>query len=261
MPYVDGLLATDERIIRRERQHWLWPILEALKGVLLLIVAALGFGLAWWIGGTLGQILGWLALAIFVVGFAWLFWAVLRWQNEEYVITSRRVIQAGGVLNKEASDSSLDKINDAQITVPLVGRILGFGDLDIMTASESGIERFRLLRDPVAFKRSMMDAKRDLEYDLARPRMPAPPIRTDGATSPPLQRTDGDTAAIATSPAMAAPAAVAPPRTADTAADRAAGGSPDEVTRTLGALADLRDRGAITPEEYEAKKRDLLSRL
>ena len=37
--------------------------------------------------------------------------------------------------------------------------------------------------------------------------------------------------------------------------------SADEVTRTLSSLADLRDRGAITPEEYEAKKADLLGRL
>ena len=37
--------------------------------------------------------------------------------------------------------------------------------------------------------------------------------------------------------------------------------SPDEVTRTLNNLADLRDRGAITAEEYEAKKAELLSRL
>ena len=29
----------------------------------------------------------------------------------------------------------------------------------------------------------------------------------------------------------------------------------------LASLADLRDRGAITTEEYEAKKADLLSRL
>jgi len=35
----------------------------------------------------------------------------------------------------------------------------------------------------------------------------------------------------------------------------------DEVTRTLGNLADLRDRGAISAEEYEAKKADLLRRL
>jgi hypothetical protein len=35
----------------------------------------------------------------------------------------------------------------------------------------------------------------------------------------------------------------------------------DEITKALGDLADLRDRGAITPEEYEAKKADLLERL
>jgi hypothetical protein len=35
----------------------------------------------------------------------------------------------------------------------------------------------------------------------------------------------------------------------------------DEVTRSLASLADLRDRGAITPEEFEAKKSELLARL
>ena len=90
--------------------------------------------------------------------------------------------------------------------------------------------------------------------------MPAPPIRSDGTSAAPLQRTDGETAPVA------APSAVAAPRAAETAvegagSDRPVGGSSDEVTRTLGALADLRDRGAITPEEYEAKKRELLARL
>jgi uncharacterized membrane protein len=279
VPYVDGLLATDERIVRRERQHWLWPILEALKGVGLLVAAAVGFSLAWVVGGPLGQLLGWLALVVFVVGFVWLFWAVVRWQNEEYVISTRRVIHASGVLNKEASDSSLEMINDAQIVVPLVGRILGFGHLEIMTASEAGIDHLRMLRDPVAFKRAMLDAKHDLEYERGRPRMPAPPIRTDGTAGPasvaagsPYRApaavaapsaaggTEGSTAPIA--PATAMPAAAAP---SAAAGGGSGGGRPadsgEDVTRTLGALADLRDRGAITDEEYEAKKRELLDRL
>jgi hypothetical protein len=37
--------------------------------------------------------------------------------------------------------------------------------------------------------------------------------------------------------------------------------SADEITKALGDLADLRDRGAISPEDYEAKKQDLLGRL
>jgi hypothetical protein len=37
--------------------------------------------------------------------------------------------------------------------------------------------------------------------------------------------------------------------------------SADDVTATLGRLADLRDRGAISVVEYEAKKAELLGRL
>jgi uncharacterized small protein (DUF1192 family) len=37
--------------------------------------------------------------------------------------------------------------------------------------------------------------------------------------------------------------------------------TPDEVTRTLAGLADLRERGAITDDEYERKKAELLARL
>ena len=57
----------------------------------------------------------------------------------------------------------------------------------------------------------------------------------------------------------ALPAAAAPAGATPTAAGR--GADPDEVTRTLASLADLRDRGAISAEEYEAKKTDLLGRL
>jgi hypothetical protein len=35
----------------------------------------------------------------------------------------------------------------------------------------------------------------------------------------------------------------------------------DDVTATLAKLADLRDKGAITPADYEAKKAELLGRL
>ena len=47
-----------------------------------------------------------------------------------------------------------------------------------------------------------------------------------------------------------------PPRRAGPAASDA-----DEVTDTLSRLADLRDRGAISADDYEAKKAELLGRL
>ena len=45
------------------------------------------------------------------------------------------------------------------------------------------------------------------------------------------------------------------------AAGRARESPADELGATLESLAGLRDKGLITPEEYEAKKRDLLERM
>ncbi len=98
-----------------------------------------------------------------------------------------------------------------------------------------------MLVDANDFKQAMLDAKYELEMEFARPSMPSAPLRAPSASSGPT----------ATGPAPAAPADPAAPRSM----------SPDEVTRTLDRLADLRDRGAISEAEYEAKKAELLGRL
>ena len=164
MSYVDGLLTSDERIVRRERQHWLWPVLEARWAVLALGIWFLSFLASAWladdgISAPFSTATAWIALVAFVVGVVWLVRSILVWRFEEYVVTSHRAIQAGGVLNKHASDTGLEKINDADIVQPLIGRLLGFGDLEVMTASETGIDRFRVLSDPIDFKKAMLEAK------------------------------------------------------------------------------------------------------
>jgi len=68
-------------------------------------------------------------------------------------------------------------------------------------------------------------------------------------------------APAATAPTPAAPAptpapvAAAPARVAPTQAEAAA------VVEQIKQIASLRDAGAITPEEFEAKKKELLSRI
>ena len=240
MPYLDNLLASGEQPLRREHQHWFVIVADAryaiyawIGAVVLLVlnnVVLSGSNL-----GGLQSIVGWIVLALVVGGLLYFGWQVLRWQNEEFIVTSRRVLQTEGVVNKRVVDSSLEKINDAILSQSVFGRIFGFGDLEILTASESGISRLRMLRQADDFKRTMLDAKHELELELsgARP-MPSPAIRAAMPSQAPP------------------PAASAPPQTAMSA---------DDVTRTLANLADLRDRGAINADDYEAKKADLLKRL
>jgi uncharacterized membrane protein YdbT with pleckstrin-like domain len=247
MSYADGLLADGETIVRREHQHWIFPFYIAGKWVLIaVIVAVVGFLLSQFVfrsndtTGIIGTTIGFIdqviwiatiiALAIAVIGFVW---SVIQWQTQEYVLTDHRVLHVHGVINKQSGDSSLENVTDAQINVPWLGRILGFGDLIVMTASEAGINNLRALTEPIEFKKSMMETKTERMILLNTPRS-APQAAAAPAPTP--------APAPAPTPAPAAPSA-------------------DDVTKTLASLATLRDSGAITPEEYEAKKTELLSRI
>jgi uncharacterized membrane protein YdbT with pleckstrin-like domain len=157
----------------------------------------------------------------------WLFWGFLVWNNRRYLITSHRVIQIEGIFNKNVLDSSLEKVNDIRMTQSVMGRLLGYGDVEILTASEMGENLIRRVARPVAFKTTILDQK-DKLGDMDR-------FETHAARALP--------------PEPAAPAA--PPTPAEK----------PSVTDLIEELAALRDKGIITPEEFEAKKADLLARM
>src|SRR4029077_1220655 len=144
MSYLDNVLGTGEDVLRKEHQHPFVLVANAVYAFLAWIVAALLLWLtsgldAGGVSGFIRSAAGFAVLVLIVGGVIWFFWQILVWQNEEYVITNRRVLQAGGVLNKQVVDSSLEKINDAILRVSVFGRMFGFGDLEILTASEAGI--------------------------------------------------------------------------------------------------------------------------
>jgi Bacterial PH domain/Short C-terminal domain len=255
MSYADGLLSTGERIVRRTKQHpfiFIWGARWAILAIVIaFFVGLFGSGLGQdAASGAVKSVLNVVVLVLFFGGIAVAIWTGLRYMNQEYVLTNRRVIQVEGVLNRNSTDSSLEKINDAVLSQSFFGRMFDFGDLTVLTASEAGIDAMKMLRSPIAFKKAMLDAKHEYEVGMEREGWaPSPPIR-EGSTAPAPAAAGGIAAAPGATPAPAVP--VAPP---------APKANPDEVTRTLASLADLRDRGAITPEEYETKKADLLSRL
>jgi hypothetical protein len=261
MSYADTLMSTGETIRLRERQHWfilLWAgryaILAVVGGfVLVLLANALDPS---GVTGTIRTIAGFIFAVLLIVGILNFIWVALTYRSNEYVLTNRRVMQVGGVVNKHSTDSSLEKINDAALTQSVFGRIFGFGDLDVLTASEAGIERFRMIHDPVTFKTTMLDVKHEYELEMSRGPVPSsPPLRATPEPREPEVAGDETSSVAIPAEANAVAAAQAP------AAPPAATMSADDVTRTLASLADLRDRGAISPEDYEQKKADLLGRI
>ena len=241
--YADTLLADGERITMRTRQHWLATIIDARYPWLIFIASVVVLLLSQNLDpGLFRDLVGYLVLAGFVVSIAWLIRVYWNWFSQDYLVTNRRVLKVEGIFNKHSADSSLEKVNDAVLDQSVIGRMLNYGDLDILTAADTAIDHYKMLNRAPEFKREMLNQKHELEGEYSRP------------TSPPLR--------AAAAPGPSAPAAPAGPTAPSQAsAAPATPMTPDEVTRTLAGLADLRDRGAITDAEYERKKAELLARL
>jgi hypothetical protein len=278
MSYARNLLSRGEEIVFETRQHWFAVFAQvwifALVAVLALAV------LIWAAGSNLGnvgqvvQIVAFLVLLGSLVRIGLVIWA---WQNQEYLVTTRRVIKAEGILNKAMGDSSLEKINDALLSQSWLGRIFGYGHLDILTAAEEpgAVEDFPMMADAVAFKIAMMNQKELLERpDLARPatqRPAPPPIMQRAEALPP--RAGSDRVQVAHPPAAppqndtagtegrSTQGGTAVPEMSPSGSAASAKATGEELAATLERLVGLRDRGLITPEEYEAKKRDILERM
>lgn len=356
MGYTDSLLADGEAVARRSRQHWLALLLESRAAIAVWVLAALLFAASVLFGfgaqdAQISNVIGIIVLVLVVLGLLLFAYRWLQWINQSYLITNRRILKVEGIVNKKSADSSLEKINDLRLEENLIGRMLGYGDLDIITAADTAIDRFRMLKDAKEFKRVMLDQKHRLESgeDI---RLPGPPLMAaqpareperqepapaeDASPSTPAWQTtpqeptrrpapqelswqpspespstamdtpsyaagsaeeaasatwqpsdatdpaDDETRSVPTAGAGAAggaggagtgesaaaetmstglPADAAATETGQTAGGAGGGGDAQQITQTLTRLADLRDRGAITSEEYEAKKADLLSRL
>ncbi|HZY41065.1 MAG TPA: PH domain-containing protein [Anaerolineae bacterium] len=233
MGYVESLMGKNEQIIVIERQHWTTLLMSFLVNLFLVAVIVV-------LWAVLGNYVdpknpGFLPVVRSILLFALLFpvgrfgWGFIQWEAEQYLVTSRRVMQTEGIVNKKTTDSSLEKVNDIILTQSFLGRILGYGDLEIITGSDIGINLLKRLANPVKFKTALLDAKASMhDPDILSPHELAPVPMAGGLL--------GD------KPKGAA--------TAD-----------DDPLKQIAELDNLRKSGAISDAEYQSAKARLLSKL
>jgi len=176
---------------------------------------------------TLGDAWDPFKLFMAVVVLATLGWFVeryIRWISTHFVLTSDRVIYRSGVIAKRGIEIPLERINTIFFHQRIFERMLGLGDLEIESASKDGAQRFDDIKNPSAVQNEIYQQMESNEIKQAG--------RISGAIN------------FAGMQPSAAPAAPAP-----------------NIPEQIAALAALRDQGHITPEEFEAKKAELLGRM
>ncbi|MCI0447882.1 PH domain-containing protein, partial [bacterium] len=163
MDYVEKLLSTNEKIIVRTHRHFFTVFGSLFKELLILLACLIAFYYVrtLYSGNPFYFYIGIAIVAILAMASAFI--DIIRWQNNEYIVTSRRVIHANGVFRKNVLDSSLNKINDVVLQQSMMGRIFNYGTIKILTATDEVINLLDRISKPIAFKHAMLEAKNLLE--------------------------------------------------------------------------------------------------
>jgi len=161
--YIQDLLGENERILLVTRQHWFVLFSNILLEILLIVLIIAGVTAAQMFFPLVPLVsFGYILVLVPLAG---MIRDILVWSNRQYIVTNRRVIQISGVLSKNVVDSSLEKVNDVKMSQSFFGRLFNYGDIEILTASEMGVNNFRHIGDPIKFKTAMLNAKEGMGFD------------------------------------------------------------------------------------------------
>jgi uncharacterized membrane protein YdbT with pleckstrin-like domain len=192
------------------------------------VLAGVGIlALVWlWVmwDGTLGTVAGWITVIALVV---WVFntiYQFAQWQTTRFAVTDQRVAYQSGLLHRRGVSIPLNRVNNVNFSQNLMARVFNNGVVTIESAGESGDSVFENIADPENVRNTIFaQVEADEVNDSKRN---AQDLR-DAMQGLPL-----------TGPAAGA-----------------------STAERLAQLTELRDKGLVTPEEFEAKRKEIVSGL
>lgn len=167
MGYPKDLLGQGETIEFEMKPHWraLLPPLFWLLGVIFVGV----FVWAWLSGfdNPVAQLARWIVLAVaaFIV-IVFSLRPFIYWVTTDYAFTNRRIIVRSGFIAKHGRDMPLSKVQNVSFDISVLGRILNYGRLSIVSASDEEL----VINDVPSVETIQREINRLHEEDDARRR-------------------------------------------------------------------------------------------
>jgi uncharacterized membrane protein YdbT with pleckstrin-like domain len=152
-------LRKDEKIIFETHKHW-FVLVPPFLFILLLMALSV------YIYSKMEKV-EWWYLAVPVLALLYFCFKYYSWKFDIWVVTSHRVIDEFGVFNINSKESPIDKINNVSYQQNLIGRIMGFGNVQIQTAAEMGETSYANISQPQKLKEALSVAQEQYkEYQM-----------------------------------------------------------------------------------------------
>ena len=145
-----GDLLPGENLILKLHQHWIFvakPLLIPIALLLLVVVADIVLS-----STSATKIRLPLTLAIVAIALLWLIVVWIRWRSIVYTLTDQRIKLESGVFSRSEKIIPIDRIQDCTTRQSLIGRILGYGRVEVDAAGAQGAEVLVHLPKPGVFR-------------------------------------------------------------------------------------------------------------
>ena len=159
-------LLAGENLVKRYHRHWVLLLQHLLLAIVLLaLVIALVVLTRRLLSSDLCLVLTLAGFGLFGI---WAIVAWIRWTADALTLTDQRVILETGIFNRMTKVIALDRVTDVGTRQSLLGSMLGYGTVEIHTASLGGAEHFSSVPYP--------DQVRDEVFVQAGHLRPRPPV-------------------------------------------------------------------------------------
>ena len=150
-------LLPGENLVLKDHPHWITLIKSLVVPVVLLIVIAVadftilypqanGSGL--YVPG-LRKVL---SFGIIALALVWFIVVWIRWRSITYTLTDQRIKIETGVFGRQEKIIPIDRVQDATTKQTVIGRMLGYGRVEIDAAGAQGAEVLDHLPSPGDFR-------------------------------------------------------------------------------------------------------------
>src|SRR6202049_786454 len=174
-------LLPGENLILKDHPHWVVLIKSIwlpIVAVILVVIADFTILEANYNTWTLPlHFRTYLTLGVVALAGLWLIVVWIRWQSTTYTLTDQRIKIETGVFGRQEKIIPIDRVQDCTTRMSLLGRMLGYGRVEIDAAGAQGAEVLDHLPNPGSFRDQvfMQSEKRRGGGTPSAPSMPANP--------------------------------------------------------------------------------------
>jgi uncharacterized membrane protein YdbT with pleckstrin-like domain len=168
-------LLPGENLILTDHPHWIVPIRTLWIPVVLVIAVGIA-DFTFLYDNYVPHLRLILSLGVIALAILWFIVVYIRWQSTAYTLTDQRIKIETGVFGRQSKIIPIDRIQDCTTKQSLIGRMMGYGRVEVDAAGAQGAEVLAYLPNPGTFRDQVfVQSERRRGGSAATPSAPANP--------------------------------------------------------------------------------------